>query len=190
LANPAPPQPKPSALPANGGSQSHDEREDQGAETANFIDLRVARRIRASRLRSGMTLQALAQEIGVAFQQAHKYERGQSRISAGRLFHIAKTLDTPITYFFLTDDEAKALEAGAANQVTMNFPSPYFSGQTEAPTPKSSESKLGRSQLSGPGFIGDRRGATAALFAVLLTVLFGFAGLGVDFGIWYTLKRQ
>jgi Putative Flp pilus-assembly TadE/G-like/Helix-turn-helix len=137
-----------------------------------------------------MTLQALAQEIGVAFQQAHKYERGQSRISAGRLFHIAKTLDTPITYFFLTDDEAKALEAGAANQVTMNFPSPYFSGQTEAPTPKSSESKLGRSQLSGPGFIGDRRGATAALFAVLLTVLFGFAGLGVDFGIWYTLKRQ
>ena len=25
---------------------------------------------------------------------------------------------------------------------------------------------------------------------MLLTVLFGFAGFGVDFGIWYTLKRQ
>ena len=67
----------------------------------------------------------------------------------------------------------------------MNFSSPYFSGQTEGPTPKSSDSRL-----SGPGFVGDRRGATAALFALLLTVLFGFAGLGVDFGIWYTLKRQ
>ena len=190
MANPAPPQPKRSALPGNGGSHSSDKTDGQGAETANLIDLRVARRIRASRLRSGMTLQALAQEIGVAFQQAHKYERGQSRISAGRLFHIAKTLDTPITYFFLPDDEAKALEPGAANEATINFPSPSFSGQTEGPTPESSGGKLGTSRLNGPGLVGDRRGATTALFAVLLTLFFGFAGLGVDFGIWYTPKRQ
>jgi Flp pilus assembly protein TadG len=36
----------------------------------------------------------------------------------------------------------------------------------------------------------DKRGATAALFAVLLVPLVGFAGLGVDLGIFYTLKRQ
>ena len=190
MANPAPPQPKRAALTRNSGSHSSDKTDGPGDETAYLIDLRVARRIRASRLRSGMTLQTLAQEIGVAFQQAHKYERGQSRISAGRLFHIAKTLDTPITYFFLPDDEANALESGAAKEATINFPSPSFSGQTEGPTPDSSGSKLGPSRLNGPGLVGDRRGATTASFAVLLTLLFGFAGLGGDFGIWYTLNRQ
>jgi hypothetical protein len=39
-------------------------------------------------------------------------------------------------------------------------------------------------------FLHDQRGAVAPLFAVLLVVLFGIAGLGVDVGIWYTLKRQ
>src|SRR5437762_837241 len=184
------PQPKRPAAPGNGRSQLEKEANGQSALPASVIDLRVARRIRARRLWSGMTLQTLAQGIGVAFQQAHKYERGQSRISAGRLFHVAKALDTPITYFFLPDDEAKALEPGAAKEATINFPSPSFSGQTEGPTPESSGGKLGTSRLNGPGLVGDRRGATTALFAVLLTVLFGFAGFGVDFGIWYTLKRQ
>src|SRR5437764_15116171 len=36
----------------------------------------------------------------------------------------------------------------------------------------------------------DKRGATAALFAILLVPLVGFAGLGVYLGIFYTLKRQ
>jgi transcriptional regulator with XRE-family HTH domain len=190
LAHPAPPQPKRSALPGNGGSHSNDKTDGPGDETAILIDLRVARRIRASRLRSGMTLQKLAQEIGVAFQQAHKYERGQSRISAGRLFHIAKTLDTPITYFFLSDDEARALESRPAKEAAINFPAPSLSGQTEGPAPESSGGKLGASRLNGLGLVGDRRGATTALFAVLLTLFFGFAGLGGDFGTWYTLKRQ
>lgn len=79
-------------------------------EPAKAIDLRVARRIREQRLRIGMTQQKLAQIIGVAFQQAHKYEHGLSRVSAGRLFHIAAALGVPIIYFFLRDEEAAALE--------------------------------------------------------------------------------
>jgi transcriptional regulator with XRE-family HTH domain len=74
------------------------------SELARRIDLRVARRIRERRRVIGMTQQKLAQLIGVAFQQAHKYERGLSRISAGRLYHIAAALQAPITYFFA--DEA------------------------------------------------------------------------------------
>jgi transcriptional regulator with XRE-family HTH domain len=81
-------------------------------DLARIIDLRVARRIRERRLRVGMTQQQLAEIIGVAFQQAHKYERGISRISAGRLYHIASALDTPIAYFFAADDEAKARAEG------------------------------------------------------------------------------
>jgi DNA-binding XRE family transcriptional regulator len=79
-------------------------------EPAKAIDLRVARRIRERRKRIGMTQQKLAQMIGVAFQQAHKYEHGLSRISAGRLFQIATVLGVPIVYFFLKDEEAAALE--------------------------------------------------------------------------------
>jgi transcriptional regulator with XRE-family HTH domain len=77
------------------------------AELAKIIDLRVSRRIRERRLRVGMTQQRLAQVIGVAFQQAHKYEHGLSRVSAGRLYHIATALQAPITYFFAAEEEAE-----------------------------------------------------------------------------------
>src|SRR5229473_5023611 len=114
------PQPKRPAAPNNGRSQLEEEADRQIALPASAIDLRVASRIRARRLRSGMTLQTLAQGIGVAFQQAHKYERGQSRISAGRLFHVAKALGAPISYFFLPDEEAKALEDNSAQHAAVN----------------------------------------------------------------------
>ena len=58
-----------------------------------------------------MTQQRLAQLIGVAFQQAHKYEHGISRISAGRLYHIATALDAPIAYFFEDDNLQRVPES-------------------------------------------------------------------------------
>ena len=45
------------------------------------------------------------QTVGIGFRQAHKYERGLSRISAGRLFHIVTALDATITFFFATDND-------------------------------------------------------------------------------------
>lgn len=48
----------------------------------------------------GLTQQQLAELIGVTYQQAHKYERGINRISAGRLFEMANVLNVPVTYFF------------------------------------------------------------------------------------------
>jgi transcriptional regulator with XRE-family HTH domain len=69
-----------------------------------LIDQRVAARIRERRIDMGITLQALAQQIGVAFQQAHKYERGLSRISAGRLYHVACALKAPVGFFFARDN--------------------------------------------------------------------------------------
>jgi len=44
--------------------------------------------------------QLLAEKIGVTYQQAHKYERGINRVSAGRLFEIARALAVPIGYFY------------------------------------------------------------------------------------------
>jgi len=84
------------------------------ADFARMIDRRVAERIRERRLLAGLTQQALARIIGVAFQQAHKYERGLSRISAGRLYHIAAALETPIDYFFAADKTAARSEPASA----------------------------------------------------------------------------
>ncbi len=48
----------------------------------------------------GLTQQQLAELIGVTYQQAHKYERGINRVSAGRLYEIGRVLSVPVGYFY------------------------------------------------------------------------------------------
>ncbi len=48
----------------------------------------------------GLTQQQLADLIGVTYQQAHKYERGINRVSAGRLYELACVLEVDVGYFF------------------------------------------------------------------------------------------
>jgi len=67
---------------------------------ASAADRHVGGRIRERRIMLGLSQQQLAQMIGVTYQQAHKYERGLNRISAGRLFEIAHVLSVPVAYFF------------------------------------------------------------------------------------------
>jgi transcriptional regulator with XRE-family HTH domain len=64
------------------------------------IDRHVGARIRERRIMLGLTQQQLADLIGVTYQQAHKYERGINRVSAGRLYEIARVLSVPVSYFF------------------------------------------------------------------------------------------
>lgn len=67
---------------------------------AGVVDRHVGARIRERRLLLGMSQQQLAEAIGVTYQQAHKYERGLNRISAGRLYGIAEVLGVPVSWFF------------------------------------------------------------------------------------------
>jgi transcriptional regulator with XRE-family HTH domain len=69
------------------------------------IDRHVGARVRERRIMLGLTQQQLADLIGVTYQQAHKYERGINRVSAGRLYEIAQVLSVPIGYFFDGLDE-------------------------------------------------------------------------------------
>jgi transcriptional regulator with XRE-family HTH domain len=48
----------------------------------------------------GMTQTSLGEAIGLTFQQVQKYERGTNRISASRLYDLARVLDVPIEFFF------------------------------------------------------------------------------------------
>lgn len=67
---------------------------------ASMADRHVGARIRERRIMLGLSQQQLAVMIGVTYQQAHKYERGLNRISAGRLYDIASVLSVPISWFF------------------------------------------------------------------------------------------
>src|SRR5919199_187202 len=64
------------------------------------IDRHVGARVRERRIMLGLTQQQLADLIGVTYQQAHKYERGINRVSAGRLYEIAQVLSVPVGYFY------------------------------------------------------------------------------------------
>ncbi|MGN6423929.1 MAG: helix-turn-helix domain-containing protein [Asticcacaulis sp.] len=73
---------------------------------ATDIDLHLGKRLRRRRRLLGLTQQQLALAVGIRFQQIQKYECGANRISAARLFQLAKALETPINYFYdgLSDD--------------------------------------------------------------------------------------
>lgn len=71
----------------------------------NPIDLYVGERIRIRRKLLGLSQEALANSLGLTFQQVQKYERGTNRISASKLYQTARTLQAPISYFFEGVDE-------------------------------------------------------------------------------------
>lgn len=64
------------------------------------IDQHVGDRIRARRIALGLTQQGLSAQVGVTYQQVHKYERGLNRIAAGTLFALAEALGVEVRYFF------------------------------------------------------------------------------------------
>ena len=66
--------------------------------------------MRLRRKQLGVSQEKMAVMLGLTFQQIQKYERGVNRISAGRLFDIAKVLEAPISFFYdgLADDTTGA----------------------------------------------------------------------------------
>jgi transcriptional regulator with XRE-family HTH domain len=68
--------------------------------TAALVDQHVGKRILERRMILGLSLQQLAVLIGVTYQQAHKYERGLNRITAGRLYDISQALGVHVAWFF------------------------------------------------------------------------------------------
>lgn len=88
------------------------------------VDMHVGRRVRYRRWVVGMSQQALAAELGVTFQQIQKYEIGANRISASRLWAIARLLGVPVEFFFegLLPEPAAATGARRRNGGDMAHP--------------------------------------------------------------------
>ena len=64
------------------------------------LDAMVGARIRMLRVNRGISQTALAEQIGVTFQQVQKYEQGADRVGASRLAQIASVLDVSVGEFF------------------------------------------------------------------------------------------
>lgn len=64
------------------------------------VDVYVGARIGLRRSALGLSQSALAQQLGISFQQVQKYETGQNRISASRLHRAATVLGTSVETFF------------------------------------------------------------------------------------------
>jgi len=77
----------------------HSQSDDKRVST----DGHIGKRIRERRIMMGLTLKALAERIGITYQQLQKYECGRDRVASSRLQEIAVALIVPVSFFFDSD---------------------------------------------------------------------------------------
>ncbi len=77
------------------------------------VDVHVGKRLRQARLLSGLSQEELGEGIGVSFQAVQKYEQGENRLSASRLFRAARLLDQSVSFFFDALDGAATARPAA-----------------------------------------------------------------------------
>jgi transcriptional regulator with XRE-family HTH domain len=89
------------------------------------IDQHVGERIRLLRTERGLTQEQLAAALEVSYQQVQKYETGANRISAGRIYEIARKLGVEVGWFFagLADGESATppLEHGGRQRTAIEL---------------------------------------------------------------------
>jgi transcriptional regulator with XRE-family HTH domain len=73
------------------------------------VNLHIGRRLRCRRRLLGLTQQELATATGITFQQINKYEQATNRMSAARVYEMARALDVPVSYFFAGLDEREGI---------------------------------------------------------------------------------
>ena len=82
------------------------------------VDVEVGHRIRIERLARGFSQTALANQLGVTFQQVQKYEKGVNRVGAGRLTKIAEVLGVPVGAFFTGKQVLDSEERSAGDEAS------------------------------------------------------------------------
>jgi transcriptional regulator with XRE-family HTH domain len=71
-----------------------------GRSPSSDVDRFLGHKIKRLRLLSGMSQQQVAKQLGLSYQQVHKYEHGSNRVSAGRLLAIARGFDVAVADLF------------------------------------------------------------------------------------------
>lgn len=72
----------------------------QKTQQPNVIDKHVATRLAARRNQLQISMSDVSKQVGITWQMVSKYESAKNRISAGRLWSLAKVLNVKVGYFF------------------------------------------------------------------------------------------
>lgn len=72
-------------------------------DTINALNQRIAHNIRLFRIKRDLSRRDLAKSIDVSYQQVCNYESGDDKISAARLYLIAKALKVSISKLIEND---------------------------------------------------------------------------------------
>lgn len=64
------------------------------------VDVHVGKKLKQARILRGMTQTDVATSLNISFQQIQKYELGRNRISASKLFELARVLGVSPAYVF------------------------------------------------------------------------------------------
>ncbi len=75
------------------------------------LDVEAGARVRAVRVRRGVSQERLGEALGITFQQVQKYEKGTNRISISRLINICKALDCAPTDIVPWNSDGAASES-------------------------------------------------------------------------------
>ena len=81
-------------------AQETDAKAQTALDEGRATDIHVGQRLRQRRWMLGLTQQQVGDRVGIKFQQVQKYETGQNRVSASRLWDLAKALDVAVGYFY------------------------------------------------------------------------------------------
>jgi transcriptional regulator with XRE-family HTH domain len=104
---------KPKSRAPNGRAGERGRKIRLSSKKPNHVDDHVGKRLRLRRNLLGLSQDELARRLGLTSQIIQKYEAGETRISASRLYSIAGQLAVPITWFFdeLEDKKPTAVKS-------------------------------------------------------------------------------
>ncbi|WP_339914692.1 helix-turn-helix domain-containing protein [uncultured Brevundimonas sp.] len=98
-----------------------------GEDGPHPVDRHVGRRVCEKRISLGYNQSDLGRALGLTFQQIQKYEKGANRISASKLWDIARFFKVDIGYFFEGLNQTGAgVGEGGAQSYDHDFPSTRY----------------------------------------------------------------
>ena len=117
-----------------------------GEDGPHPVDRHVGRRVCEKRISLGYNQSDLGRALGLTFQQIQKYEKGANRISASKLWDIARFFKVDVAYFFqgLSRAQSGVAEGDGTVPFDHDFPSTRYTIEISrlAPQLSSRQQKL------------------------------------------------
>ena len=99
-----------------------------GEDGPHPVDRHVGRRVCEKRISLGYNQSDLGRALGLTFQQIQKYEKGANRVSASKLWDIARFFKVDVGYFFQGLNAQPGMAEGEPGAATFDhdFPSTRY----------------------------------------------------------------